>query len=119
MTLRLTCFIVCVLLCRYLPFLIGQLSSVLGREEYTRLQVVNANHHPNCLAMKGLESVFGYNFNGTTDVLLAHSQAAQSGQPETGSVAALKVKKDRVRCSYGDETCFLFCKGASICHAAM
>lgn len=42
-----------------------------------RIEVTDANRHPNCLITRGLESVYGYNFNGETDILLAYDQAVR------------------------------------------
>ncbi|KAK9918371.1 hypothetical protein WJX75_003554 [Coccomyxa subellipsoidea] len=73
---------------RCLPFLQQELKSVLSR-----IEVVDATHYPNCLDLRGLESVFGYNFTGTTDILLAHSQAVRNDQPETGILTAFELQK--------------------------
>ena len=61
-----------------------------------RIEVVNAKQQPNCLALKGLESVFGYNFTGETDILLAYSKAARTQFPEICSAAAIDLKKGEV-----------------------
>ena len=80
--------------CRYLAFLQEELSSVLYRK--TLIEVLDGNHYPYCLALKGLESIFGYNFSGTTDVLLAYSEAVKVNMPEIGSVAAFELRKGPV-----------------------
>ncbi len=85
----------CFLPCRYLVFLQQGLKVVLGRGMPSRIEVLDANQYPDCLGTRGLESVFGYNFTGTTDILLAYSQAAKS-QPEIGSVAAFVLNKGQV-----------------------
>ncbi|BDA48308.1 hypothetical protein COCOBI_11-5680 [Coccomyxa sp. Obi] len=77
---------------KYLSFLQQELKPVLNRWVLSWIEVVDARQHPNCLAIRGLESVFGYNFNGETDILLAHRQAVRGNQPETGSVAAFVLK---------------------------
>lgn len=58
--------------------------------------MVDAHRYPNCLAIRRLESVFGYNFDGTTDILLAYSAAVRGHWPEIGSVAAFVLKKGKV-----------------------
>lgn len=72
---------------------------MLGRGKLSRIEVVDANRYPTCLATRGLESIFGYNFTGKTDILLAYSEAVSNDFPETGSVAAFELKKGQVNCS--------------------
>lgn len=63
---------------------------------HSRIEVLDANRYPNCLATRGLEGVFGYNFNGSTDILLAYREAVRIKFPETASVAAFVLKKGQV-----------------------
>ena len=58
--------------------------------------LVDASQQPNFLALKGLESVFGFNFTGETDILLAYSEAVRAQFPELGTVAAIDLKKGKV-----------------------
>jgi len=75
------------------------LNPILGRALHTRIEIADANKCSDCLALRGLESVFGYNFTGKTDILLAHSMAVRAGQPDVSCVAAFELKKGEVNCS--------------------
>ncbi len=79
----------------------------------SRIEVIDGNRYPNCLATRGLETVFGYNFTGETDILLAYSQAVRINMPETGSVAAFKLKKGQVNPLTQEVT--HFCEGTWLC----
>ena len=69
---------------------------MLGRKMISQIEVLDASQDPDILVTKGLDSVFGYDFTGSTDILLAHSNAVRIGMPEIGCVAAFDLKKGRV-----------------------
>lgn len=72
-----------------------QLKGVIEHQNHSQIVLVDAaNRQPSCLSISGLESVYKYNFRGTTDVLVSYGPAVQAGMPEIGSLAAIEVKKD-------------------------
>lgn len=78
----------------------------------SRIEVLDANRYPNCLATRGLESIFGYNFSGKTDILLAHSEAVKSDMPEVATMAAFELKKGEVNPSVEKLLIIaIFCEG--------
>ena len=69
---------------------------VLGREMPSRIEVLDAHWYAYCLTTRGLKSVLAYDIDGTTDVLLAYSQAVKMDCPESGCVAAFELRKGQV-----------------------